>query len=234
MKPQRFLIGDAVSFGWECMTNNIGFFLAVVLIMFVAGGVFSSLQNIYSWTRSPAAVLVVLGIVFGLCNMVVSLFINMAQIKIGVDFCDQKPQDFTDLYNQYSKFWNFLAGMLLYGLLVLAGFILLIIPGIYWAVRYHFVGYLIIDRNMGPIEAFHKSGSMTRGEWWHLFVYFLAAAGIMILGFVLCCIGALFAAPVVIVATAYVYRSLLATEPGVQVAPVPEAQPPVTPVTPAQ
>lgn len=226
MKPQRFLIGDAVSYGWQSMISNFWFFVLVLLIFFVAGGIFSGPYNFIIRTSNNTAI-IILAFIFFLLNMVISLFINMAQIRIGLDFCDQKPPDYGDLISEYPKFLNFLGGAVLYFLIVLGGLILLIIPGIYWAVRYHFALYLIIDRNMGPVTALKKSGEITRGVWWHLFVFFLAAAGISILGFLVCCVGSFFAIPTVMVATAYVYRSLLATEPGVQMTPVTETPPPM-------
>jgi uncharacterized membrane protein len=223
MKPQRFLIGDAVSYGWQTMTANVWFFVLIFLIFFVASGIVSGPWN---WAvRSNSAVLVILGVIFGLLNIVISTFINMAQIRIGLDFCDQKPADYNDLVSEYPRFWRFLGGMILYGLIVFAGLILLIIPGIYWGIRYHFVGYLILDRDMGIMDALKKSGQITRGAWWHLFVFALAMMGISIIGFILCFVGSFFALPIVIVATAYVYRSLLATEPAAQMTPPPMQQP---------
>jgi uncharacterized membrane protein len=232
MKPERFRIGDAVSYGWQTMTQNIWFFVLVMLIFFVASGIFGGFQNIA--VRANGVAVAILAIIFALLNFIVGVFVGMAQVKIGVDFCDQKQADYNDLYNQYPSFWPFLAGTLLLGLLVTAGFILLIIPGIYWAVKYQFVPYLILDRNMGPFEAFHKAHDITQGVWWHLFVFNLAEIGIVFLGFILCCVGSFFAVPIVIVATAYVYRSLLANEPNAQMmAPPPQmAQQPQPPVAP--
>jgi len=231
MKPERFLISDAVSYGWQTMTQNIGFFLLVMLIFFVANGIFGGLQGFSGQLNGVA--IAIIAIIFSLLNLVIGVFVNMAQVKIGLDFCDQKPADYNDLYSQYPRFWYFLGGMVLYALLVMAGFILLIIPGIYWAVKYQFVPYLILDRNMGPFEAFHKAHDITQGVWWHLFVFNLAAIGITIVGFLLCCVGTLFAVPIVIVAMAYVYRSLLATEPSAQMmAPAPQMAPPTQPTVP--
>jgi uncharacterized membrane protein len=112
------------------------------------------------------------------------------------------------LYSGYTYFWKMLGTGILYFLIVLAGTILLIIPGIYWAVRYRFSMYAVIDEGLGPVDAIKRSGQLTRGVWWHLFLFYLVMIGINIIGTCLCIIGLLFAIPVMIVAEAYIFRSL--------------------------
>lgn len=227
MNKKTFSIGDAVSFGWETMTKNVGFFVLVMLIFWIASAIPSFFDSSYGYW--PGAVAATFSIIFGLIAIAVGVFVNLAQVTIGLDFCDKKPADFGDLVSNYQKFWDVLIGSILYFFLVLAGLILLIIPGIYWAVRYHFFAYLIIDQNMKPMEAMKRSGQLTRGVWWRLFVFGLAVLGITIIGAILCGIGLLFTTPIVIVAIAYVYRTLLAATPAampVQPTPVPVTEPP--------
>jgi uncharacterized membrane protein len=156
------------------------------------------------------------------------MFITIATVKIGLRYCDSQKADYPDLVEGYAKFWDILLGSILYGLLVFAGFILLIIPGIYWAVRYHYFPYLIIDRDMGPVEAIKKSGQLTRGVWWNLFLFWIVIFAINLVGAILCLVGLLFTIPWTFVAVAYVYRYLLAETPTAQVTEGPLA-PPTTP-----
>ena len=223
MPENRFSIGDAVSFGWEVFWNNKGFLIPAVLIMWFVGWISGLVQWPFYLTRS-AAVNAVGGILGFIVSMVIGVFINMARVRIGLKFCSNEVADFPDLVSDYRRFVDVLVGSILYFLIVMAGLILLIIPGLYWAVRYQFYVYLILDQGLDPVESIKKSGRITRGSWWHLFVFWLAIVGITILGVLACCVGLLFAMPVVIIATAYVYRSLLAATP---VAAEPQAAPPV-------
>lgn len=216
MSDKTFSVGDAVSFGWYAMKNNLGFFIPAVLILWAAGAIPGGLQSL-NYYMSTVAAAVWAGI-FGLVSFVVGIFVNMAQIRIGLRFADGDVADFPDLLADYRKFLDVLVGSILYGLLVFAGLILLIIPGIYWAVRYQFFGYLILDQEYGPVDAIKRSGELTRGVWWNLFAFWLTMLGIWILGFLACCVGVLFAMPVIIVAIAYVYRTLLAATPETLVA----------------
>jgi uncharacterized membrane protein len=227
MADSKFSIGDAVNFSWDAMKNNLGFFLPAVLIIWFAGAIPSFFQSLSVYMGTALAA--IWSLFFGLVGFVVGIFINMAQIRIGVKFCDGEVADFPDMVSDYQRFLDFLVGSILYFLIVLGGLILLIIPGIYWAVRYHFFGYLILDQGMSPVDAIKKSGQITRGSWWHLFVFALAMFGISLLGILACCVGLLFAIPVIIVSTAYVYRSLLAAAPAVV---EPQPSPPPVPQQP--
>ncbi|MBK5093830.1 MAG: hypothetical protein JJE48_09995 [Actinobacteria bacterium] len=221
MGKKGFSIGDAVQFGWDTMKNNVSFFIIVILIMWVAGAIPSGLSSLSY--RMSVGVAAGYGLIFGLISFVVSMFVNMAQTKISLRFTKGETADFPDLYNEWPRFWDFLLGSILYALIVIGGLILLIIPGIYWGLKYYFYGYLIIDRGMKPVEAIKKSGELTDGVKWSLLGFWLVLLGIYILGFLACCVGILFAIPVIMIAVAYVYRTLLvATEaPQVQQAPPP-------------
>jgi small-conductance mechanosensitive channel len=211
MAKKSISIGDAVSFGWDTMKNNISFFIIMIIILWVAAAIPSGLGS-FSYRMSVGAA-AGYGLVFGLISFVVGMFVNMAQIKVGLRFSKGETADFPDLYNEWPRFWDFLLGSILYALIVIGGLILLIIPGIYWAIKYQFYGYLIIDQGMGPMDAIKKSSELTDGVKWNLLVFWLALFGIYILGFLACCVGLLFAIPVIMVAVAYVYRTLLvATE----------------------
>lgn len=226
MDKKRFEIGDAVSFGWETMKANMGFLVLAVLIMWLAVAIFSGPQGAVGYNSVAA---IIIAAILSILAFIMGILVNIAQVKIGLRYCDGQKADFPDLYEGYPKFVDVLIGGILYGLLVLAGLILFIIPGIYWGIRYHFFVYLIIDRDMSPVEAIKKSGDMTRGIWWHLFVFWLAIIGINLIGAILCCVGLLFTIPITLVAIAYVYRTLLSETPQAQVTdafvPPPEVPP---------
>ncbi|HEX7444847.1 MAG TPA: hypothetical protein VF300_00510, partial [Methanothrix sp.] len=89
---------------------------------------------------------------------------------------------------------NYLVAGFFYGLMVVIGLLLLIVPGIYLGLKYQFFGYLIVDRGMGPFEALKESGRLTDGAKKDLFVFWLALiCGILVIMLVL---GLLVALPV--------------------------------------
>ncbi len=145
MADDGFSKSEAVKFGWEAMKNNFVFFLVFLIVAWaIPGGI--------SWVGSarPGSKHLFFPFLFSVLGWVVSIFINMAVIKIGLRLSAAAGATFdvSDTWSGYPFFLNYLVGSILYGLIVLGGLILLIVPGIIWAIKYSFFGYLIIDRDM--------------------------------------------------------------------------------------
>jgi uncharacterized membrane protein len=207
MAESKFSMSEAIKFGWEVMKNNLLFFVAVLIITWIAQGIFS-VPNSFGWPGH-----LVFYPFFSLISLVIGVFVGMAYIRISLGFCDGKEADFSDLWAGYPLFFNYLIGSILYGLIVLGGLILLIVPGIIWAIKYSMFGYLIIDREMPPVAALKKSGQITKGAKWDLFLLGFLFLGIVILGALVCLVGLFAAIPTVMVAHAFVYRKLAASAP---------------------
>ena len=141
--------------------------------------------------------------------MVISILVQIGSIKITLELYDGKPLNFSNLYSQSNLILRYLGASILYGLMVAVGLILLIIPGIYLAIKYQFFSFLIVDKNMGIMESFKKSEEMTQGVKMNLLLFSLALAGINILGALVFLVGLIVTIPTTVMATVYVYRKLL-------------------------
>ena len=119
----------------------------------------------------------------------------------------QKPK-LEDLYKSYPLFVNYLLASILVGLMVVAGLILLVIPGIYLALKYQFTLFLVVDKKMKVMDAIKKSGEMTEGKLMDLLGLALVAILITMLGALALGVGLLVSTPVTMLAYAYVYRQL--------------------------
>jgi len=109
--------------------------------------------------------------------------------------------------------WVLAGTAVLYGLIIFGGFLLFIVPGIIWSVKFSLWSYFVVDKGLGPVQALKASSRATMGVKWDLFGFGIVCGAINILG-VLCLIIGIFATyPTVIVATALVYRQLAAQTP---------------------
>jgi uncharacterized membrane protein len=81
-----------------------------------------------------------------------------------------------------------LANLLVVALVVL-GFIALIIPGIIIGCRLAFVGFIVMDKKLDPIEAVELSWKMTRGHGWKIFFMGIMSFFIIIFGLLMFIIG---------------------------------------------
>ena len=108
----------------------------------------------------------------------------------------------------YSNLFYFFVGNLIYGIMVFIGLLLLVIPGLYLAIKYMFVPFLIADRKLDIGKAFAESDKMTKGNMGELFVLevlvvILNAVGALLLGF-----GLLITIPVSYLAMVKAYTKL--------------------------
>ena len=119
-----------------------------------------------------------------------------------------------------NKFGTLLGAGILFILGVGIGLICFIIPGIYLMVRWFFVTYLIVDKDLGVSEAFQQSGEMVSNIFWEVLAVFIINAVIESIG---CSIGvgAILTTPFIILVSAHYYLGL---SQGEMVQPDQEAQ----------
>ena len=203
MTTQKFSIGEALAFGWDTMKSNLGFFIGLLIVF----GVLYTVP--YTIAVMALEVNVFLGVIFHIADIALTIVISMGLVKIALRFCDNEKGEFADLFSQYRLFFNYLFAFILYGLIVLGGYVLLIIPGIIWGIKFWFFDYFVIDKGLSPIEALEESYVITTGVKWNLFVFFLAVTGINLLGALALLVGLFATIPTTMVAAAFVYRKLL-------------------------
>lgn len=206
MEEKRFAIAEALSFGWNTMKANFAFFVMFMLIL-LTPQIILFVFKMFIAERGTG-----LYTTIRVIDFFVALLISLALFQVSLRFTAGEKADFTDLYSALPYFWKYLLGFILYVLIIAGGFILLIVPGIIWAVKYQFFGYFIIDQKMTPRRALVRSGQITKGIRGYLLLFDLAVLGIGVLGFLALLIGEVVTVPVVSIAIAYVYRKLLATE----------------------
>ncbi len=200
MATRTISTGEALRFGWKTMKNNLGFFI----ILLLASGILQNAADILSrLIREPAA-----DYLFQLAGAALSTVVSIGLIKVSLKFCDNRPGELRDLLVHYRFFFKFLTGYILYGLIVLAGLLLFIVPGIIWSIKFFFFDYFVIDRDYGPIKALKASSEITRGVKLDLFGFFIVLVGINILGLLFLVVGLFATVPTSMVATAFVYRQL--------------------------
>lgn len=204
MATHSFTIKESLLFGWETFKKNWQFLVGAFLVIVVIGMIPGWLQD---WAQENASSLTFLFTVLG---WIVQMITSIGVIVISLKLVDGKKPEFADIYQHYPLLLNYFLGSVLYGLVIIAGLILLIVPGIIWGIKYQYTTYLIVDKKMSPMEAFKKSGKITQGVKMKLFYLGLIFVAITIAGMLLFGVGLIVAWPVVSLAGAYVYRKLIA------------------------
>lgn len=207
MKLKQIPMESALRKGWEITKQNFLFFVGLLIIHFIFS--YSPYKEgmepsqLFPWNKTSYSPVV------EAILTIARTAIEMGMIRMVLKLIDKKKPTYADFFTQFNQFIPFFLASILYWVLVIAGLILFIIPGIIFAVTYQYYSYLIIDKNMGVFEAFTKSAEMTRGVRWQLFLFGLLLSLVVIAGFIALGVGIFVALPVALVAQAYIYRYLL-------------------------
>lgn len=206
MANDKFSIKEALKYGWDTFKANVPFFLGFMVIM----GLITVVPDyIAEKMFDPKSVpLIAVKIILRL----IGLLLGMISTRLSLDIHDNGQPDLTRISEVLPQYPAYLFGKIVYGLIVLVGLILLIVPGIIVAYMFLYVGYLIIDKNMGPIAALSESRALTDGYKMDLFIFSLAVAFINLVGVFCLFVGLFVTIPVTLMASAYVYRRLSPAE----------------------
>ena len=158
-----------------------------------AGTAFASFQE----NGSPLNVLI---------SQVVSIFLSLGISRIGLNLVSGKEFSVGMLFGGSRKLLPAVGATILYGLMVALGMVLLIVPGIYLALRYGQYLTAMVDRDLGIMESFQYSSSITTNNRMNLFLLVLLAIVIMLAGCLALVVGMIFAFPVVWLSWIVAYR----------------------------
>lgn len=200
---QHFSKKEAISLGFELAKKNIIFFIGIFAIVVVISALSSAIQIGVALDKQP-----MLYILLNVLTFIINAIIGIGLIKISLEFIDNKKPKFSDLF--YVKpLVNFILASLIRGVITFIGFILFIIPGIIFSIRLQYVTYLIVDKNLPPVEAVKQSWEMTKGNAWNLFFFGILLFLVNVLGAILLLVGLFVTVPLTMLATTFVYRKLL-------------------------
>jgi hypothetical protein len=177
-----------------------GVFVVSMILLFLSGIVVALLVV----HRSGFAIgLIILLAWLLLCSgMVVGLHV------MALKSIDKRAPCVDDLFSSLAIGPAYLLALAFYCAAVSLGFALLIVPGIYLAVRYCLFAHIITDKSAGPLAALRDAAALARGNHSQLGALFLIAfllnaAGAAILG-----LGLVISFPGSLLAIAGFYRSL--------------------------
>ena len=202
-----FSVREAIQFGWDTVKSNLGFFIGLMIVVVLLTLIPDKMANM---TKESAPLLSGLTNFAGFC---IQLILGMGLIKIALRFCDRQKAEFNDLFSCVHLFLNYAAGSILYGLIILGGLILFVVPGIIWGLKFQYFKYLIVEKGFGPIQALKASSAITMGAKGELFIFWSIIFGINLLGIFALFVGLFITIPITMLADAFVYRLLLHQTP---------------------
>ena len=148
-----FSIRTAISKGWTIFKAHIRLLLAVHVIAL-------SIQFVPQFLLgdTPGVKAVVM-----IGSLLLSFVTALGLVRIGLNLVDGEDADLADLFSCAHLVFKYLMASVLHGILIVIGLVLLIVPGIIWTVQFSQWPYLMVEHEMGPIEAMKASSRLTRG-----------------------------------------------------------------------
>lgn len=214
MAIEKFSINEALSAAWALLKANflplLGFALlsaALIILPQVMVG--------YTLKMIGKGEDILFQILAAPIPFIFHVIAHMGRVKITLDFCDNAKPDINSFFSPLPQFLNFIAASILFQIMVGAGIIFLIVPGIILALTFAFFPYFIIEEKCGPIEALSRSAAITAGAKWNLLGLGVLLFMICVVGLMCLVIGVIPAAILSSLALAHTYRQLrAATEKG--------------------
>ncbi len=125
--------------------------------------------------------------------------------RLGIRRAAGKETPVSTLWEPYSHAIPLIVMFVMMAVLIVAGFFLLVLPGIYLSIAYSFAPYLIVEKNMGAWEALETSRKAITQYWWRYFGLMLVALLLIIIGSIPLLIGLVWVFPIVAIATGEVF-----------------------------
>lgn len=197
-------IRKAFDFAWITLKKQSGLFTAI-LLTFCA-----------SWVILE--VIVVAGQRFGLLLWVIahlSFLVIFAGMEIGfIRIClamhAGEQIHYSDIFRELHLGFNFLFVQLVYFVMILAGFVLLIVPGAYLAAKYALYAFYFADGYSNVKQSFQQSAVTSQGSWPFLLWFSLLSLLLNFLGASLLGVGLIITIPLSLLMKTSIYCQLRA------------------------
>lgn len=203
MQQRTIDIAQLFRYSFTTFKKYASFIIGVMMTYFVLGIV----PQVYFMLGAPETPT--------LNSQMLSLFLTLFQLFLALGFTkimllliDDRHTKVTDLFNNTHLFLSYFVASFLYGLAVLVGLFLLIIPGIFLAIRLQFYPYFIIDQGDSSLTALQKSFNLSQNLTLELLLFGIAVVILNFFGVLLMGIGIVLTYPLTTMATAVIYKGL--------------------------
>lgn len=182
--------GMCLQLAWDLFKSNIPLLLTTHLTFLVISILIQVVTDNLQDNGAAVAVLTIFG-------TAVNWFLTIGIIKVTLDVARGKSVEYMEMFSGGPLFVRVVIVNILYGLMVMFGLLLFIVPGIYLAMKFWPAQYFVIDRDMEVMDAFRAAGEFTNGNKGQSLLLSLLSAAVSIVGFLALCVGFIVAYPII-------------------------------------
>lgn len=212
----EFSIGSVLSEAWEKTSGSkwpihLGFFyyfLVVIAVMIGLGVVMAGLMAV---TEEPV-VLVLVQVVTQLGINLIAMPMIMGIVMMGIKRSVDAPISASMVFNNFSKILPLFATIILMYIMMLIGFLLLVIPGIYLMIAYYMAMPLVVEKGLSPWQAMETSRKTITHRWFSVFGLFIVMIIILTISMIPLGLGMIWTLPMMMIAYGILYRNMFGVE----------------------
>lgn len=203
MQDRTIDIQAVYRYSWQQFKKYASFLIGIMVTYFVLAIV----PRVYFFLSAPEEA--------SMRTQLTSLLITFVQLYLGLGFTkivllllDDNFAQVSDLLSSFRMFISYFVASFLYGAGILAGIFLLVIPGIFVAIRFQFFPYYIIEHGDTGIIALQKSYHDTRHLTLELLLFGITVLAANVVGAALFGVGIIITYPLTTLASALIYKGL--------------------------
>jgi hypothetical protein len=163
----KYSVGDIFAVGWNVFSRNFVHYVILVLIVYLPILIamqFLPVDLIFEKYGMDGVfyldllIRIILPFILGISTMAIAISTHSYVTSQSVDL-------YGDLKSAIYRWPSFIGTSILAGLIVTIGFMLLIVPGIFYFVNYSFFVYVVALRRLGGKSALDYSKHLVEGQW---------------------------------------------------------------------
>lgn len=145
-----------------------------------------------------------------IAQQIISSFISISFLVVMLNIVDGKDISIKQIFTgiNLKQFVFIILASLVMALFVVVGLILLIVPGIIFAIALSLSAYSILDKNKGIISSLKYSWTITKGYRFKMFILWIIGILLSFIGLITFGVGMLVVIPVIYLMQARLYREL--------------------------
>jgi uncharacterized membrane protein len=210
-------IGDCISKGWELVKKNFWPVVGVTALVMLAMGAVNQIFGLFSRSAinemvvqhqfTPGAIAIVIAVT--IISAPVYTVFTAGLFKYFLKLIRGESAGVGDAFSGFGpSIGQLIVFSVVQMILLLIGYALCIIPGIYLSVAWYFAIPLIIDRRMNFWEAMELSRKMVNKHWIIIFAFLIVYGLLALAGMIACCIGIFVTMPIGFAALMYAYETI--------------------------
>jgi uncharacterized membrane protein len=196
----KFSIADTITYSWNAAFRNFASVMLVSAVVFVG----NILVVLISSVNGDAG----LNLAFQLLGVLVDLLLVLGLVRASLDVVQGRTPTLAEVFRP-DGYGPYIIASILFLVGVWLGIVLLVVPGIIFAIIFQFYGYVVAEHPDVPATvALQRSAQITRGVRIRLFGLSVVLVLLNLAGAMLCFVGLIVTYAVTGIALAYVYRLL--------------------------